>query len=167
MMALTSVWMLLDDAAKHLSVPLGSERQFKRSSALDVSGHIERGVRCSSVAPFCSFDYACVLKDAPAGWKASASTRLTLPEFINLCEHLSNNKIHFPVDSVISSNFQKYTGKSLNPRNVRCAFTDGVLYYSQALGEKLLLKQRTAKRRCKGVRHPRVDERALLPATTR
>ena len=157
---MTGVWLLLDNATKHMGVPLGSERQFKRSSALDVSRHIERGARCSSVDPFCSFDYACVLKDAPAGWKASASTRLTLPEFINLCEHLSKNKIHFPVDSVISSNFQKYTGKSLNPRNIWSAFTDGVLYSSQALGEKLLLNQRTAKRSCKGICYPQVDVRA-------
>ena len=145
MLAFTGVWLLLDDAAKHLGATLGSERQFKRSSALDVSRYIERGARCSSVAPFCNLNHACVLKDAPAGWKTSASTRPTLPEFINLCKHFSNNKIHFPVDSVICSNFQKYTGKSLNPRNIWSAFTDGVLYSSQALGEKLLLNRIRAK----------------------
>ena len=160
MMASTGVWLLLDDAAKHLGVPFCSEWQFKKSSALDVSRLIERGARCSSVAPFCSFDYAFLLKDAPAGWKAFTSTQLTLPEFINLCKHLGNNKIHFPVNSVTSSNFQKYTGKSLNLRNIQSAFTDGVLYSSQALGEKLLLKQRTAKRTCKGICHPQVNARA-------
>ena len=51
-MALTGVWLLLDDAAKNLGVAFGSERQFKRSSALDVLRHIERGVRCLSVDPF-------------------------------------------------------------------------------------------------------------------
>ena len=45
MMALTGVWLLLVDAAKYLGIPLSSKRQFKRSSALDVSRHIEHGAR--------------------------------------------------------------------------------------------------------------------------
>ena len=57
MMASTGVWLLLDDDAKHMGVPLGSERQFKSSSALDVSGHIEHDVHCSSVASFCNTQY--------------------------------------------------------------------------------------------------------------
>ena len=41
MIALTGVWLLLDDAAKHLGDALVSEREFKRSSALDVSREIQ------------------------------------------------------------------------------------------------------------------------------
>ena len=41
MIALTGVWLLLDNAAKHLGDALVSKREFKRSSALDVSREIQ------------------------------------------------------------------------------------------------------------------------------
>jgi hypothetical protein len=88
----TGIWLLPDDAAKGLGVPFDNDRQFKKASELDCSRHFERGALCSAVAPFNGFTYVSVLKDAPAGWKASANTRLTLSEFINVCSHLSNKK---------------------------------------------------------------------------
>ena len=86
------VWLLAEDAAKYLGIPFDSERHFKKISTLDMSRYFERGVNCSAVAPFSNFEYVCVLKNAPTGWKASANTRMTLPEFINLCGQLRDKQ---------------------------------------------------------------------------
>ena len=68
MKAMSSVWLLPSDVAKHMGLPFDNKRQFKRDSELDVSRHVERGAQCSSTAPYNRFDYVCVLKDAPASW---------------------------------------------------------------------------------------------------
>ena len=70
----TGIWLLPDDAARCLGVPFVNDRQFKKASELDYSRHFERGALCSEVAPFKSFVYVSVLKDAPVGWRASANT---------------------------------------------------------------------------------------------
>ena len=166
---MSGVWLLPSDAAKHLGLPFDNERQFKRDSELDVSRHVERGAQCSSTAPYNRFDYVCVLKDAPAGWQASANACLTLAEFIHMCEHFSDDKNWTSADGVISKHFQMYTGRTCNPRNIRNAFTDGALYSSQSLQENLLEKQANLlenqnvdKRRCEGIRSQRLSEYASL-----
>ena len=40
------MWLLLEDAAKHLGIPFENERQFKRDSKLDISRYFERGASC-------------------------------------------------------------------------------------------------------------------------
>ena len=133
----SGVWLLPEDAAKHLDVLFNNERQFKKDSTRDVSRHFERGDSCSSTNSFSSFVYVCVLKGALLGWKASANFRLNLAEFINMCNHLSENKNFLSTDSVISKNFQTYTGMVANPYNIRIVFDSGVLYSSRYLEEKL------------------------------
>ena len=159
----TGIWLLLEDAAAYLSVPYQSDRQFRKSSELNTSRHIERGASVSAATPFSSFDYVCVLKDAPPGWRASANTRLKLPEFLRLCSHLSINLTSiFPPGSEIALNFSRYTGRTFTPRNVRAAFDDRVLYSSQFLNDKLKVGLQLGKRKCQGIRHPRVDSYAPL-----
>ena len=115
----SGVWLLPEDAAKHLDVLFNNEQQFKKDSILDVSRYFERGDSCSSTNPFSSFVYVCVLKGAPPGWKASANFRVNLDEFISMCNHLSDNKNCLSTDSVISKNFQTYTGMVANPYNIK------------------------------------------------
>ena len=124
----SGVWLLPEDAAKYLGVPFDSQRQFEKTSTLNMSRYFERGADCSSAAPFSNFEYVCVLKNAPTGWKASANTPMTLPEFINLCEHLSHKQNLSSSDGIISTKFETYTGKLFNPLNVSAAFNDEVLY---------------------------------------
>ena len=121
----SGIWLLLEDAATYLGVPYQSDRQFRKSSELDTSRHIERGASVSKAAPFSSFDYVCVLKDAPPGWCASANTRLKLPDFLRLCSHLSITSTS-PPGSEIALNFSRYTGRTFTPRNVMSAFDDRV-----------------------------------------
>ena len=155
----TGIWLLLEDAANHLGVSYQSERQFRKSSELDTSRHIERGASVHATAPFSSFDYVCVLKDAPPGWSASANMRLKLPEFLRLCSHLSITATYSP-DSETALNFRRYTGRSFTPRNVMSAFDDGLLYSSQDLHDKLEVGLKLGKRKCRGIRHPRVESYA-------
>ena len=127
-----------------------------------MSRYFERGGDCSSDAPFSNFECVCVLKNVPTGWKALANTPMTLPEFIYLCEHLSHKQNWSSADGIISTKFETYTGKLLNPLNVSAAFNDGVLYPSQSLEEKLLAKQKQGNGRCRGIMHGRVDQHAPL-----
>ena len=53
----SGVWLLPEDAAKHLDVLFNNERQFKKDSTLDVSRHFEGGDNCTSTNPFSSFVY--------------------------------------------------------------------------------------------------------------
>ena len=50
MNAMSGVWLLPSDAAKHLGLPFDNERQFKRDSELDVLRNVERCAQCSSTA---------------------------------------------------------------------------------------------------------------------
>ena len=129
----TGMWLLLEDAAKHLGIPFENDRQFKRDSKLDISRYFDVGASCLTAAPFNSFIGVCVLKDAPIGWNDSANTLLTLSKFVNMCVHLSNINNWLSTANVIPGDFATYTGKSFNPCNVRLAFCDGVLYSVQSL----------------------------------
>ena len=149
--------MLLSDAAAHLGVPFTTERQFRNVSELDETRHFERG---SGAPPFNSFWYVSVLRKAPVGWKASANTPLTLPEFIGMCEHLSNKDNWTSSNHAIAANFKKYTGKSLNPRSVGLAFRDRTLYSSKYLQELMSERLKSAKPRCLGIRSARLNEYA-------
>ena len=85
--------------------------------------------------------------------------RLKLPEFLRLCSHLSITSTA-PPGSEIALNFSRYTGRTFTPRNVMSAFNDRVLYSSQDLNDKLEAGLQLGKRKCQGIRHPRVDSYA-------
>ena len=134
MSAPTGRWFLPSDAAAHLGVPFTSESQFRRESELDTTRYFERG---SGAPSFSSFCFVSVLRKAPASWKASANTRLTLPEFTAMCAHLSNEENWTDGEHTVAFNFKKYTFKSLNSHNVSAVFKDGLLYSSSYLQERL------------------------------
>ena len=127
----TCIWLLPDDAAKLLGFLFEDEKQFKKGSELDCSRYFERGTFHSEIAPFNSFVYVSVLKVAPVGWRACANARVMLLEFINICSHLSNTKNWRSTNGVIICDFVTCTGNTFNPRNIRQAFSDKLLYFSE------------------------------------
>ena len=129
----TGVWLLPEDAAEYLGVGFSNDRQFIKDSELDRSRYIERGSKCSSGSPFIHFSYVCVLKDAPDGWEASSNTRLSLGKFLSMCADLSDTNNQVSPGSVVSQNFEKYSGYSYTPENVRLAFEQKILYSSDFL----------------------------------
>ena len=99
-----------------------------------------------------------MLKDAPDGWEASSNTRLSLGKFLSMCADLSDTNNQVSPGSVVSQNFEKYSGYSYTPENVRLAFEQKILYSREYLINKYATKQQSQKWKCKGICSKHMDK---------
>jgi hypothetical protein len=132
--------MVVDAAMKHLNIDTQTISHY-RNGTRPINVHVEHGRYVKAPEPYkrCLFLYI-TAEGMPAKYSIS------LRQWSMMCEHFSND------DNINTANnntngkfclwFEKYTGVTANPYNIRRAIADGVIIQLAELW-KLVPKQQT------------------------